>query len=584
MVSPPLTNVRSSTVCDHDVVAVGVWKLLNVRWLICICVIGPKKKEQQKMSLGTFLADEKLGSWADEMEDMPVCESHPFLYYCTYGNNSGGYSVREELPLPDKPPYTVHLGNLSFDATIGDVNEFFVGCECINVRIIEDKMEMKPKGFGYAEFGSLEGLKSALTLNGSQFQGRNIRISVADPPKDRGDRPDVRELGDWSRKGPLPDLPGRGGDRRTSDRGYQSSRFGEEGGERRAPGPLSPIAQPERAPREGGRPRTNDGPRAEGFRDRKASPAAWGEGRSQAQGSGSQEGSRPPRREFQERSAVERAPTAADQDNQWRSKMRPDPPAASAAKSPITSREGSETPASPAIPSAPAGGRPRLNLAKRTVSEAPADSSSSATGDAKASPFGAARPIDTAAKEKEIEEKRQQAIKEKKDADEKARQEREAAKAKETEDNEKKVEILHREGEEAPKEGETIEAENANGEVVDDKAVKPKRDCSGRPTKTIRYWCFGDAHQMAPNHPGMISQEGQGVEVMVIMHQEVQDIMMEEETIGKKHKWWANAAAPAQNPVAATETAVMEEDGWSMVSKPKKNNRGGNGGQRVIAS
>lgn len=42
-------------------------------------------------------------------------------------------------------------------------------------------MENKPKGFGYAEFGSLEGLKQALTLSGTQFQGRNIRISVADP-------------------------------------------------------------------------------------------------------------------------------------------------------------------------------------------------------------------------------------------------------------------------------------------------------------------------------------------------------------------------------------------------------------------
>ena len=94
-----------------------------------------------------------------------------------------GYSVREELPLPDKPPYTVHLGNLSFDATVGDVTDFFAECEVTNVRIIEDKMEMKPKGFGYAEFGSLAGLKQALTLNGSQFQGRNIRISVADPRK-----------------------------------------------------------------------------------------------------------------------------------------------------------------------------------------------------------------------------------------------------------------------------------------------------------------------------------------------------------------------------------------------------------------
>jgi translation initiation factor 4B len=96
-----------------------------------------------------------------------------------------GYSVREELPLPDKPPYTVHLGNLSFDATVGDVTDFFAGCECTNVRIIEDKLENKPKGFGYAEFATLDGIKSALTLNGTQFQGRNIRISVADPRKNR---------------------------------------------------------------------------------------------------------------------------------------------------------------------------------------------------------------------------------------------------------------------------------------------------------------------------------------------------------------------------------------------------------------
>lgn len=40
---------------------------------------------------------------------------------------------------------------------------------------------MKPKGFGYAEFGTREGLIKALALSGSQFQGRNIRVSVADP-------------------------------------------------------------------------------------------------------------------------------------------------------------------------------------------------------------------------------------------------------------------------------------------------------------------------------------------------------------------------------------------------------------------
>ena len=93
----------------------------------------------------------------------------------------GGYAVREQLPLPSKPPYTAHLGNLSFDATEGDINDFFGECEVTNVRIVEDKLDRKPKGFGYVEFGSLDGLKKALELSGTQFQGRNIRVSVAEP-------------------------------------------------------------------------------------------------------------------------------------------------------------------------------------------------------------------------------------------------------------------------------------------------------------------------------------------------------------------------------------------------------------------
>ncbi len=61
--------------------------------------------------------------------------------------------------------------------------DFFGGCEVTSVRIVEDKMEMKPKGFGYAEFASLDGLKKALDFNDTQFQGRNIRVSVAEPRK-----------------------------------------------------------------------------------------------------------------------------------------------------------------------------------------------------------------------------------------------------------------------------------------------------------------------------------------------------------------------------------------------------------------
>jgi len=88
---------------------------------------------------------------------------------------------REQLPLPTQPPYTAHIGNMAFDTTSADVSEFFQDCEVTNVRIVEDKMDRKPKGFGYVEFASLEGLKKALSYSGSSLGGRNIRVSVADP-------------------------------------------------------------------------------------------------------------------------------------------------------------------------------------------------------------------------------------------------------------------------------------------------------------------------------------------------------------------------------------------------------------------
>jgi translation initiation factor 4B len=73
------------------------------------------------------------------------------------------------------------LGNLSYDATNESVTEFFEGCDVVSVRIIEDREMQRPKGFGYVEFTNLDGLKKALTLDGESFQGRMIKIKIADP-------------------------------------------------------------------------------------------------------------------------------------------------------------------------------------------------------------------------------------------------------------------------------------------------------------------------------------------------------------------------------------------------------------------
>ena len=94
------------------------------------------------------------------------------------------YPPREQLPLPDKPPYTAHIGNLSWDTTETEIESHFSNCSVVNVRLVRDKLEDRPKGFGYVEFGSLEGLKEALTLSGSSLAGRTLRVSVAEPRKD----------------------------------------------------------------------------------------------------------------------------------------------------------------------------------------------------------------------------------------------------------------------------------------------------------------------------------------------------------------------------------------------------------------
>jgi translation initiation factor 4B len=362
------------------------------------------------------------------------------------------------------------------------------------------------------------------------------------------DRVEAREITDWTRKGPLPDLPGqrdRGGFGSGAGGGFTrggggggfdaASDAGSDRGERRrAPpfasdgkdrdfsnwerkGPLSPAASaPNAMAREGRQASYQSGSREQG-----ASPS-WGEGRPDSRG---------PRREFQpsERPQVDRQPTAPELDNQWRTKMRADAPSASPTATPDAS-----TPSSPApAPAAPAT-RPRLNLAKRTVSEAGEPTPTSTTSN-RPNPFGAARPIDTATREKEIEEKNQLELRQKKEADDKTRDEK---RAKETSERAAQKDAApaasaEKSGADAGAETEAAEQdEDANGEIVDDKAVKPQ-EVVRDPPKAEGAWRRKDTEPAAP--------EG-------------------------------------------TTTEEMDDDGWSTVTKPKATRGRGGPPARAIAS
>jgi translation initiation factor 4B len=339
-------------------------------------------------------------------------------------------------------------------------------------------------------------------------------------------------------------------------------------------GPLSPGPSAGTSLREGGRVRSRDGP------DERRNSPAWGEG--QQRGGGSQDGSRPPRREFQDRPQVERAPTAAEMDNQWRARMKPDAPVQSSSPTPEPS-----APSSPAQATA-SGGRPRLNLAKRTVSQA-TESPAAATpsSDSKASPFGAARPIDTATREKEVEEKRQLAIREKKEADDKAREEKKAkeAAAKATiaeksendEEGEKNgdapkapFKILSRaeNDEEADGDKTAVDA-SANGDVAEDKAVKPQ-ELLRDPPKGPRNEGRGGGSWRGRGDGGRGRGEGyrgRGGD-------------------GHRGRGDRKASAPATpvSPQVGSTAETLDEDGWATVAPKSKGTRGGRGGTRAAAS
>lgn len=220
------------------------------------------------------------------------------------------------------------------------------------------------------------------------------------------------------------------------------------------------------------------------------------------------------------------------------------------------------TPPSPAPPAAPAT-RPRLNLQKRTVSEADPGSSPNPGGDSKASPFGAARPVDTATKEREIEEKRQLAIRQKKEADDKVKAEKAEEKRQAKEKDPEKAPS-------SPKLTREISQSKENGE--EQTQPTPKFDILRRADS---------------NTNDMIADEDKEDEEEVPLPTDDKAVKPKEIVIdpaaGQANGSWRNGPGQKQ---PETTTEALEEDGWSTVSKPNKqrNNRRNNNASRALAS
>ena len=348
-------------------------------------------------------------------------------------------------------------------------------------------------------------------------------------------------------------------------------------------GPLTPTIPAGPVARSFDRPASRDGPTM-----RRNSPA-WGEARSQ------DNGSRPPKRDFGERPPVERAPTAAEQDTQWRARMKPDAPPApptptgQVARSPVLSNRELSTPPSPAGAPAMPATRPKLNLAKRTVSESPSEKAATPATDSKASPFGGAKPIDTATREKEVEEKRQNALREKREAEEKAREEKRIAdeKAKEEKKLAREAELAARatKAEQEPKSPAQVNGEAKplpRREKVETKREKAEKENGiSAPAPGKQYEILRRHADVDTSAADEEAEEAEAFDETDLTSGD-KEIKPKEIVRDPKQDGYTNGAMPdaAADPTAES----LEEEGWSTVSKPERRRKTGNQAARAIAS
>lgn len=361
--------------------------------------MAPKKGK--KMNLNEFLGDSTLGSWADEMDALPsapAARTDEELARDRHGRGRDDFlstrpdrapaPPREDLPLPTSPPYTAFIGNLSFQMTEAEMQDHFGAAKIKTVKIIKDRDE-KPKGFGYIEFHDLQGLKDALALNGSELSNRTIRVSVAEPPKERpggGFEDSSKFDSPWRREGPLPPAQG--------SRDPSRRRFDSNVSER--PPSIAEGASDWRS----SRPRGPPEPEAPTFRRKNSGFGSEGGGADREEvwtkGSKFQPSEEPSNRFGGGFRSREQPSNVSDEDTDWRSSAR-------------VRREGNSP--SNSTPPTPQMGRrkldllPRSNSGSASPSPLPSPKLSPAVPVARPSPFGAAKPVDVTSREKEVTER-----------------------------------------------------------------------------------------------------------------------------------------------------------------------------------
>eukprot|EP00124_Ichthyophonus_hoferi_P000083 Ihof_evm3s3 gene=Ihof_evmTU3s3 len=189
--------------------------------------MGKGQKSKSKgttMALSDFMAATEGASWADETDSLPTGPSTKYvedaprsssglggafarLGYGEQREQSSGsrydaypsrdressYSRPERertspSAIPTSGPFKAYVGNLSWDVDETALSQFFTdnGCKVVNAILVMDRESGRPKGFGYVEFADRDSLVKALEGDGQDLMERKIRVDVSETKERSG--------------------------------------------------------------------------------------------------------------------------------------------------------------------------------------------------------------------------------------------------------------------------------------------------------------------------------------------------------------------------------------------------------------
>lgn len=156
----------------------------------------------QEAPSGYAVVNTRRINWADTMENEAVDEKFTMDYkrdekiiLPTAPKAARGPDV-DLSKVPNRPPYTVYLGNLPYDVCDEDVIKFFRGLKVSSVRLPRESGDRgRMRGFGYAEFPDRSTLLEALGYNNENLKSRSIKVSLAEEHDNEGRERGNRDIG-----------------------------------------------------------------------------------------------------------------------------------------------------------------------------------------------------------------------------------------------------------------------------------------------------------------------------------------------------------------------------------------------------